>query len=403
MNKKELLHYASKINGVEYEDSTVLNQITTWDEIGLDSIKFIQLIVEIEKEIGIEINDSDLIYENISSIESFCSMINKYELELRDENQPIKKVVVCDCDNVLWQGIAGEDVLALNENAQKLHAEILALYERGVLICLCTSNTKSNINNAFESISSMILKNNFFILKKYEVSKKEDAILEFSTKLNLQLDSFVFIDDDLLITERVSFFLPSVDSLHINLNDDTQTGIIIKRLNSYFTEKSQLEFNRTELYRQQKEREKLNKRFDNIEDYNRYMQTSMEFAVSNISLINRVSELSERAHQFNLSDKHYTVQNLKKIYEDPDAKVFTLSAKDALGDLGLVCAAIVKKNVIEAFFLSCRAFNRKFEAYMISYIKRTMGSDLVGVFSFNEQNGRFANFYKENGVGLYNE
>ena len=285
MNKKELLHYASKINGVEYEDSTVLNQITTWDEIGLDSIKFIQLIVEIEKEIGIEINDSDLIYENISSIESFCSMINKYELELRDENQPIKKVVVCDCDNVLWQGIAGEDVLALNENAQKLHAEILALYERGVLICLCTSNTKSNINNAFESISSMILKNNFFILKKYEVSKKEDAILEFSTKLNLQLDSFVFIDDDLLITERVSFFLPSVDSLHINLNDDTQTGIIIKRLNSYFTEKSQLEFNRTELYRQQKEREKLNKRFDNIEDYNRYMQTSMEFAVSNISLI----------------------------------------------------------------------------------------------------------------------
>lgn len=402
MKKEELLDYIKRLNYVEDINSIVLKQDTTWGDIGLDSIKFIQLIVEIENDKGIEINDSDLIYENINNIESFCNMINEYESCSKGENSPIKKVLVCDCDNVLWQGVSGEEALMLNENTKKLHKEILSLYENGVLICLCTSNTEFNINNAFETTASL-LKNEYFVLKKYEMSKKEEAISEFSQKLNLHLSSFVFIDDDTLITERVSFFLPEVASLNINLNDNNQVNNIIRKLNNYFDEKSKLDLNRTELYMQQKEREKLLKSFDNIEDYNNYLQTHISLGISDISLINRVSELSMRAHQFNLSNKHYTEQNLKKLYEDPDVKIFTLSAKDIFGDLGLVCAAIVSKNIIESFFLSCRAFNRNFETYMITQIRKAIGNNLFGVFSPNKQNERFSNFYEENGVAMYNE
>lgn len=44
----------------------------------IDSIRFIELITEVENEFGIEISNEDLILENIKDLDSFVTMISKY-------------------------------------------------------------------------------------------------------------------------------------------------------------------------------------------------------------------------------------------------------------------------------------------------------------------------------------
>lgn len=47
-------------------------------EYGLDSLKVIELIVQLEAAFGIFIDDDDLLINNFGSISDICVMINKY-------------------------------------------------------------------------------------------------------------------------------------------------------------------------------------------------------------------------------------------------------------------------------------------------------------------------------------
>ncbi|WP_459479505.1 phosphopantetheine-binding protein [Clostridium saccharoperbutylacetonicum] len=53
----------------------------------LDSIRFIELITEVENHFSIEISNEDLLLENIKDLDSFVTMISKYV----NENAKIMK------------------------------------------------------------------------------------------------------------------------------------------------------------------------------------------------------------------------------------------------------------------------------------------------------------------------
>ena len=58
--------------------------------------------------------------------------------------------------------------------------------------------------------------------------------------------------------------------------------------------------------------------------------------------------------------------------------------------------------VIESFFLSCRVFDRGFEAALLKAIKEQSGGrQLYGRFVPSRKNSRYADFYPANGVRLY--
>lgn len=48
-------------------------------DIGLDSIKAIEVIVRIEEIFGITVNEDDLLINNIDSISKVMELINKYQ------------------------------------------------------------------------------------------------------------------------------------------------------------------------------------------------------------------------------------------------------------------------------------------------------------------------------------
>lgn len=105
-----------------------------------------------------------------------------------------------------------------------------------------------------------------------------------------------------------------------------------------------------------------------------------------------------RTRQFNLSDAHYSVEEITNFYNSDEYKVISLTASDKYGDLGLVGASIINGNTIIAFMLSCRVFDRGFECVMMDTIKALHNIPLKGVYVENGKNSRFMDFYKDNGI-----
>lgn len=64
-----------KKNGIEWEDSFDSLDLST---VGIDSLLFIQLIVEIEEKFGFEFNDEDLDASLYKSMDDFLQKVRKY-------------------------------------------------------------------------------------------------------------------------------------------------------------------------------------------------------------------------------------------------------------------------------------------------------------------------------------
>ena len=84
-------------------------------DLGLDSLKFIQMVVRFEEEFGVEVYDSDLVMSNFQTVDALLQTLQKY---LPDGT--LKKVLICDCDNVLWNGIAGEENIFVDVRVSSL-------------------------------------------------------------------------------------------------------------------------------------------------------------------------------------------------------------------------------------------------------------------------------------------
>ena len=394
MNKEKIFIILSNIINIEIDELMSYPECAKLSDMGLDSIKFIQFIIEIEEEFDIEILDSDLLLSNFETIENIFSMLQKY---LKGDC-PIKKVIVCDCDNVLWQGVAGEEKTHIDANNHRLQKTLDNLCNNGVLLCLCSKNNISDIADAFVN-PDMILKKEQITVAKINFNDKASNLKEIANELNLSLDSFVFLDDSDYELGLINSLTPEV----YTIKADYKNLSFIKEINDLFSENSS-PLDRTKLYKEQKEREKEKLKFATVQEYNESLETKVFFQYDKLEDASRVSELTQRTNQFNLSGKRYSTEEISDIINNKLFCLLTLSVSDKYGDMGIVGAAIyeIKETsvIIYSFYLSCRAFGRGFENLMIDEIK-TNCKPIYGIYNETERNGKHKTFYEENGVGLY--
>ena len=160
------------------------------------------------------------------------------------------------------------------------------------------------------------------------------------------------------------------------------------------------------MYHEQKERQKAKLDCDTIESYNIKINTRVFCGKAEYADLERISELSQRANRFNLSGRRYNIEELAACFNDPDYLMYMLKAKDIYGDMGLVAAAIVKRNIIENFMLSCRVIGRGFEDKLIEYIKKDLhnifseSEEPVGIYKKTDKNGVGHDFYSRNGINV---
>ena len=390
MNKSIIYKHLSNHLQLNISDIINFDPDSPLTDINMSSITMISFIVDIENEFNIEILDSDLIFDNFSTLNKLFKTLSKY----LNNKASIKKCLILDADNVLWRGISGEEEIIIDDSILIFQRLLIELYNKGIILCLCSKNSSDCIDISFNH-PKMLIKKEHFALMITDSHDKSGDIFQIANNINILTDSLVFADDSDYEIGFVTLNLPEVISIKI----DHDRGGFIELLSEIFDDVQPIsELNRTQLYREQKEREKEKRLFTSIDEYNSSLETQIYCEYSTEKDFSRLAELSARTNQFNLSAIHYTEDELKALAEDQNHKVFSLSVKDKYGDMGIVGMAVVADNTIEAFMISCRVFGRDIEIALLNKIKETVNKPLFGIYQKNSKNGRFASFYRDNGV-----
>ena len=283
-----------------------------------------------------------------------------------------KKCLVLDCDNVLWGGVLSEDGIenlklsgsGLGRVYQDFQRFVLSLYYHGVILAICSKNDLSDILTMFREHSEMILGEEHIACFQVNWEDKPSNIQIIAEKLNIGLDSMVFVDDSPIEIEAVKAMLPEVTPILFNRNIEYERF-------SCFNLKSNVSITdidkRNETYRTNRFRKELKAKYTDYADYISALEIKMDIHEAVSIEYSRISELTQRTNKCT-NGRRYTVAEIKERITPEAVKLYSVSVSDRFSDLGLVGAIEVEGDALTLFSLSCRALGREVEEKMIEFI-----------------------------------
>lgn len=283
-----------------------------------------------------------------------------------------KKCLVLDCDNVLWGGTIAEDGienLRLSKNGLgaiywNFQLFVSTLYYHGVVLAICSKNNLSDVLTVFREHSEMVLKENQIGCFQVNWEDKPNNIKRIADKLNIGLDSMVFVDDSIAEIKAVKETVPEVVSILFrhdiryekfscfNLKNDVDRENIEKRNATYRTNELRYE---------------LKEKYNDSVSYINALGIVMDIHEAMPNEYSRISELTQRTNKCT-NGKRYTLSDLRRRITSNEVKLYSVYVSDCFSDLGLVGAIEIENDTISLFSLSCRAFGREIEKKMIKYI-----------------------------------
>jgi len=153
------------------------------------------------------------------------------------------------------------------------------------------------------------------------------------------------------------------------------------------------------------------KLYENEIDYLKSLKMYVEIREGMEIDFDRVSQLSIRTNQFNLTQIRLQPDEVRQFLSREDSFVLTFELSDRYSQLGVVCACFVTKYNetlrIENIILSCRAFGRKLEFLVMKTIinlaRQNNVKTIEGVFVASPKNDYCKNYFFENGFSLQRE
>lgn len=358
-------------------------------------------LVELRKviaSIGVE-NSFDFRYYysskalyTVNFFKSYAEYVKPFVMSM---NGRAKKALIFDCDNTLWKGILGEDGYDKIEMSPRtkdgvIFAEIqsmaLALNRQGILICLCSKNNPGEVDKVIKSHPDMQLREKHITINKSNWSDKVSNLKEIAQELNIGLDSFVFVDDSPFEVNLIKELLPEITVLQVPNKLYEYPKMLRENIGLFYNLSFTAEDRKKiEMYNQQVYRETLKNEFTDIENYLASLELKMTVYQDEVSIIPRMSQLSQKTNQFNLTTKRYTDGDIKNLIEDDASKVFAFSVSDKFGDSGITGLCIIifsDKNQtveIDTYLMSCRIIGRNIEYAFIDYLIDMMKRNKVKV------------------------
>lgn len=318
-----------------------------------------------------------------------------------------KKAVVVDLDNTLWKGVIGDDGvegidLGIETPEGMMYSEfqeyLKNLRDRGILLNICSKNEP---DAAIQGLShpSSVLKMDDVTITKCNWDRKSDNIKDISYQLNLNTDSFVFIDDNPAEQEEVKNNVPGIRVLPVQEPSDMRRlldGSGLFEVTNY----SEEDLQRGDLYKANLEREAALTE----EDYQKYLtglQMRAEFAGISPVNIDRVTQLINKTNQFNLTGLRLGRTEVQEFARENVSICGTLS--DKFGNNGLVSVIMGKiiddqTLVVSLWIMSCRVFKRQMEYAMFDHLVELCCQrgihKIVGEYIPTKKNMPVKNLYK---------
>lgn len=292
-----------------------------------------------------------------------------------------RRCIVLDLDNTLWGGVVGEDGfdgIRLGKgppgNAYvEFQKILLSLQKRGVLLAI---NSKNNPEDALKVINEhpdMILRREHFTCLKINWNDKVSNMKEISKEINFGLDYMVFFDDDPVNREFIQNNLPQVLTVELP-KDPAQYAKILQNMKEFNTLNiTNEDIKRGTMYIQQQKRKELENSSIDLEGFLKNLNLKISILPADKFTIPRISQLTLKTNQFNLTTKRYQEEEIRMFSKDNQMIVGCAQVEDKFGDNGITSVFIIKNEkpeewTLDTFLLSCRVMGREVEKGILDYI-----------------------------------
>ena len=321
-----------------------------------------------------------------------------------------KKVLVVDLDNTMWDGILGEDGADGIAAATTFRGEAFGNFQRivkqigsqGVLLAVSSKNDHEPVIEVLRTHPDMQLRDTDFVLINANWKPKDANLRDIADRLNLGVDSFVFVDDSPFETGLVSSTLPEVAVVRL----DEEPALHIERLLSdgWFDvrELTAEDRERGTLYRVEADRQDLWDSSTSVEEYLDKLGVKVYVSTVGEGDLARVAQLTLRTNQFNLTTERLQPAEVRARIDDPDHLVLSIRSGDRFGDNGVVGSLFAHREGdrlhIDNLILSCRVFARGIEqtavATLLAHARDVLGvSAVTAAYRPTKKNQQVRNFW----------
>jgi FkbH-like protein len=331
------------------------------------------------------------------------------------------KCLVLDLDNTLWGGVVGEDGPSglkiakgdpQGEAFRAFQHAVIGLKERGVILAVASKNNPGDVEEAFALNPDMPLKLDDFAALEISWNNKHESLLKIADRLNIGIDSLVFIDDNPVECALVKEMLPEVKTICLP-EDPSGYAELLYDL-AYFERLSLTAEDRAKARHYAEDRKRTESRGDTVSLDNYLQSLGTEIVVRRPAKADaaRVHQLFTKTNQFNVTTKRHGPGEVEHFMTDPAFDIRVVDVKDSFGDLGTVGLVLIERCGAEAridsFILSCRAMGRGIETAIMNclkedYLRSGQTPVLKALFIPTAKNVPVKRFYDDQGFDLEKE
>ena len=329
-----------------------------------------------------------------------------------------KKCLIVDLDNTLWCGVLGEDgIFGLSMSGDYpgniykwIQKTIIELKNSGIIIAIISKNNEDDVKKLWETNTNFLLKENMISAYRINWEDKAKNLIEIANELNIGTDSIVFLDDSPTERSMMKSLLPEVCVPEFPTKEYEIFPFILRVIEENFqiSNLTNEDLNKTKQYIDNRLRNQFEKKYKNKNKFIKELDITIDIKPINDSSLARVTQLTNKTNQFNLTTIRYTEKQLTDIISN-NGMIFSLEVKDKFGDNGLTGVCIITKDEtllnIENFLLSCRILGKKIEVYFLNSIlnfikKNHKNVQVTSKYIKSSKNLQVENFYESLGFEL---
>jgi len=339
----------------------------------------------------------------------------------RGFNSYFYKALVLDCDNTLWGGIIGEDLLEgikLDPHSYpgrvfwQAQQALLALERQGVLLCLCSKNNPEDVDEVLDKHPASVLRREHIAARQVNWTDKVSNLQAIARELNIGLDSLVFVDDSDFECNAVRSALPAVRVFQVpkTLSDYPR---LLDEIRELFLAGgiSAESRSKTAQYRKRQEAAESSAQFETNEQYLASLDLRVQLSRDDAASLARISELTLKSNQFNLTTLRQSPAEIRQRIDSEAGTVYSLGVGDRFGDAGLTGVVLAswqgETAKIDAFLMSCRVIGRGVEFCFwpaLAEDARRHGCRVIEAeYRPTAKNAQVADFYDRLGLPLVAE
>jgi FkbH-like protein len=234
----------------------------------------------------------------------------------------------------------------------------------------------------------MILRRKNISIFRVNWIDKATNLREIASELNIGLDSVVFIDDSSFEINLIKEHVPEVLTLQVPKAIHEYPTLFYNLIESSFYLSDSLDDKmKTQQYIEQSKRAQEKEKFHSLKDFLASLNLEVEVFINETSQIERISQLTQKTNQFNLTTKRYTESQISFFINDDSFDVFSFSVNDKFGQNGLTAVVIAKKNndavILDSFLMSCRIMGRDIEKVIFNYLLDYYFIDNIKILEIN--------------------